>query len=101
LPSKRRVRKLGILAVDLDDKTIPLFGQLREYTGAVVAGVTSDLSLDHNGLQPGDVIHRLNETRVTNLEQLRGLVKDLRHSEVVALQIERMGRLSYLMVEID
>lgn len=96
-----RVRKLGILAVDLDDKTIPLFGQLREYTGAVVAGVTSDLSLDHNGLQPGDVIHRLNETRVTNLEQLRSIVKDLRHSEVVALQIERMGRLSYLMVEID
>ncbi len=96
-----RIRKLGILAIDLDEKVIPLYPYLREYTGVVVAGITSDLSVEGDTLGPGDVVHALNRTQILNLEGLKKALQDLRHGEVVALQVERGGILSYVLVEID
>lgn len=96
-----RIRKLGILAVDLDDKVIPLYGSLRDYTGVVVAGITADLSLETNRLQPGDVIHRLNQQTILNLDALRAALEPCKHGQPVALHIERAGQLQFLLVEID
>lgn len=96
-----RVRRLGILAVDLDEKVIPLYSALREYTGVAVAGIMTDLSLEENRLQPGDVVHRLNQEPVLNLAGLRKLLDDFKHGQPVAVQIERSGQMQFIVLEID
>ena len=96
-----RIRKLGILAVDLDDKVIPLYQSLRDYTGVVIAGITADLAIESNRLQPGDIIHRINQQTLLNLDALRTALETFKHGEAVALHIERMGQLQYVLVEID
>jgi len=98
---KSRVRQLGILAVDLDEKVIALYPALREYAGVAIAGITADLSLDTYRLQPGDVIHRLNLDPVVNLEGLRKSLETLKHGQPVAVQIERAGQMQFVMLEID
>ena len=101
LSDANRLRKLGILAVELDDKVIPLYGKLRDYTGVVVAGVTADLAIESNRLQPGDIIHALNRQTILNLAALRLALEPAKHGDAVALQIERGGQLQYLLLEID
>jgi serine protease Do len=98
---QNRLRKIGILAVDLDEKVIPLYPILREYTGVAVAGVTSDLSLEVNRMQPGDVIHRLNQDAVLNLEGLRKLLAEYKHGQPVAIHLERAGQMQFVVLEID
>ncbi len=98
---KSRVRKLGILAVDLDEKTIPLFPSLRTFTGVVVAGITADLAAAEMHLAPGDIIHKLGQTQVLNRAGLEEALKAKEHGQVVALHVERQGRLMYVLVEID
>lgn len=96
-----KLDKLGILAVPLDEKTIPLFPELRVFTGVVVAGILTDQAAAEMHLAPGDVIHKIGKTPVLSLEQLRDRVKELPEGKVVALQVERMGRLMYVLVEVD
>ncbi|MEP7365481.1 MAG: trypsin-like peptidase domain-containing protein [Acidobacteriota bacterium] len=96
-----RVRKLGILAVELDDEVIPLYQNLRDYTGVVVAGITADLAIESNRLQAGDIIHRLNQQTILNLNALRTALERFKHGQAVALHIERAGQLQYLLLEID
>lgn len=96
-----RIRKLGILAVELDEKTIPLFPGLRTFTGVVVAGITADLAAAEMHLAPGDVIHKIGSTDVLNRAGLQETLKSKEHGQVVALHVERQGRLMYVLVEID
>lgn len=96
-----RIRKLGILAVDLDEKTIPLFPALRTYTGVVVAGITADLAAAEIHLAPGDIIHKVGRTMILNRAALLEELKNKEHGQVVALQVERQGKLVYVLVEID
>jgi serine protease Do len=96
-----RVRKLGILAVELDEKVLPLYPELRVYTGVAIAGITADLSMESNSLKPGDVIHRVNQDDVLNLKGLKALLEEHKHGEVVAVQVERGGQMQFVLVEID
>jgi serine protease Do len=96
-----RFRQLGILAVDLDEKVIPLYPSLRSYTGVAVAAVTADLSVESNRLLPGDVIHRVNQTEIFNIAGLRGFLETTQHGQVVAVQVERTGQMQFLLIEID
>lgn len=96
-----RVRKLGILAVDVDEKVIPLYPSLRKYTGVAVAGITADLSVETNRFLAGDIVHRVNQTEVLNLAALKKVLEETRHGQVVAVQVERGGQIQYLLIEID
>ncbi|MDX2268004.1 MAG: trypsin-like peptidase domain-containing protein [Bryobacter sp.] len=96
-----RIPQLGILAINLDEKAIPLYPNLRKYTGVVVAGLTSDLAIDQLHLAPGDIIHEVNRTVVTDLAGLRRAIEGFKHGDIVALQIERQGRLAFVLLEVD
>ncbi len=95
------VAKLGILAVDLDEKVTPLIPSTRRLNGAVVAGVVADVSSHDEPLTAGDVIYAVNNTPVRGLTDLQTAVKDLNRGQPVALHIERQGQLQYLMFEIE
>jgi serine protease Do len=96
-----RVRQLGILAVELDEKSTPMLPTLRRLTGVVVAGVTNELGIDNNQLLPGDVIHEINNEQVLNIAGLKRLLEKLAHGDVVAVQVDRQGQLQFLLLEID
>ncbi len=95
------VAKLGILAIDLDEKVTPLIPATRRLNGVVVAGIVADVSSHDEPLLAGDVIYGVNNIPVRSLAGLQEAVRDLAHRRPVALQIERQGQLQFLMFEIE
>jgi serine protease Do len=64
--------------------------KLRIATGVVVGKVQPDSAADDAGLQSGDVIHRVNQTQVTNRQEFLSAISSFGGKEVV-LQVERAG----------
>jgi serine protease Do len=100
-PDQSLVRRLGILAVDLNDQIRSVVGSLRISTGVVVIARTVDLIGPETGLKTGDVIHALNTTPVESLETLRAALNGLKPTAPVVLQVEREGQLQWLAFEME
>jgi serine protease Do len=97
---KALVRELGILAIDMTERTAPLFSGLRGKYGVMVAARSAETTVN-SGLQTGDAIHELNGTLVTNVDALRKRLGELKRGEAAALLIEREGKSMYVGLEID
>jgi len=97
---KQLVRRLGILAIEVDDKVRQLV-RLRKPSGVIVAGRTLDASGLDTGLLPGDTIHALNRVPIESVEELRRAMKERKGGEAIVLQIEREGRFRYLVFETE
>jgi S1-C subfamily serine protease len=65
------VRRLGVLALTLDEKVTPILPDLRRLSGVAVAGVPAEFAGLNPGLIAGDVIYELNGSRIGTLEELR------------------------------
>jgi serine protease Do len=98
---KSLVRRLGILAVDLDDQLRSTVGSLRISSGVVVIARTADLIGPETGLKTGDVIHSVNTTQVDSLDSLRAALNGLKPSSPIVLQVEREGQLQWLAFEME
>src|SRR6185503_15853740 len=61
---QNQVPRLGILAADLDEKTLPLMPNLRKIFGAVVVGAIEGSPAAEAGLLAGDVIYEINNLTV-------------------------------------
>jgi serine protease Do len=94
------VPRLGVVGVELDDRTRPLVPGLREETGVVVVARTLDAQLEVP-LVPGDVIHAVNRTPVRTLADLRAAISALPDRGAAALRVERRGQLSWVEVELE
>ncbi len=100
-PDKSLVRRLGILAVDLNDQLRSVVGSLRISSGVVVIARAVDLIGPETGLKTGDVIHSLNKMPVDSLESLRTALNGLKPTSPVVLQVERDGQLQWLAFEME
>jgi len=98
---KSLVRRLGILAVDLDDQLRSTVGSLRISSGVVVIARTADLIGPETGLKTGDVIHSLNTTQIDSLDSLRAALNGLKPTSPIVLQVEREGQLQWLAFEME
>lgn len=74
--------------------------KLKLMTGAVIESVKSGSPAEEAGLQAGDVIHRLNRTRIANAQELTTAIRALPHDAEVVLQIERGGQLTFVTVKL-
>jgi serine protease Do len=99
-PETHLVRRLGIIAFDIDEFVEQRLG-LREGSGVIVLARTLEGSLGTMGLQPGDAIHAVNRTRIFSVDELRRAVKERGRSEPLVLQIERNGRFRYLTLNLE
>ncbi len=99
-PSKNAVRRLGIVAIDIDDTTKALVPDLRIPSGVLVAARRGESDVD-TPLVTGDVIHAINKINVRSLDGLRVLLDGLKPGTTITLQIERDRRLLYLAVDIN
>lgn len=101
-PEKNVVAALGVLAIDITEKTAPMLPPLREPSGVVVIARTRVGPDNGNvGLTTGDTIHTLNGVPVASIDELRRALAALKPQSPVVLQIERDGRFMYLAFELD
>ena len=69
------VRRLGILALTLDEKVTPLLPSTRRFSGVVVAAIPAEFAALDPGLKAADIIYSLNQSKVGSLEELRVALK--------------------------
>ena len=98
---KSLIRPLGILGIDVSDRTENLFSNLRGKYGVIVAARSADAAGVNVGLQTGDVIHELNGVVVTSVDALREALAQMKTGTAVALFIEREGKFLYIGFEKD
>jgi len=100
-PTKSLVRRLGILAVDLNDQMRSMVSGLRISGGVVVIARAADLIGPETGLTTGDVIHSVNKTSIDSVDSLRAALQGLKPGAPVVLQIERQGQFQWLPFEME
>jgi serine protease Do len=100
-PEKSLVPRLGVLAIDMTGDLQTALHSLRIPSGALVIGRAADLIPPDTGLQTGDVIHQLNLTPISSVDDLRAAVQKLKAGDPVALQVERDDGLTYLSFEME
>jgi serine protease Do len=100
-PGKSLVRRLGILAVDLDAQLKSVVGNLRISSGVVVVARTADLLGPEIGLRTGDVIHSVNSISVDSVDALRARLRDIKPGAPVVLQIERSDGLQWVAFDME
>jgi S1-C subfamily serine protease len=99
-PEKNAIPQLGIIGVDVDDKTVPMLPELRDASGVFVAARTQISSGNDVPLTAGDVIHAVNRFAVRSVDELRLLVDDARANGEIILQIERNAQLTFVSCQI-
>jgi S1-C subfamily serine protease len=74
---------------------------LRQPDGIIVAAKSPEGQGRYIDLQPGDVIHALNNQPVGSLEIFRTVIDGLKTAEAVALLVERSGTFRFVAFEIE
>ena len=100
-PQKNRVRKIGVLAIDVGEHTRSLLPELRIPSGAVVVANTGSGRASDIGLRPGDVIHSVNMKPVSSLAELQKEIALLNAGDAVVLQVERSDGLDYVAFDAE
>jgi serine protease Do len=94
------VSRLGILGVTVNEALRHELGEdLRVQSGVLVAARTPTATLLGDGPQAGDIIHAVNGAPVKDLQQLKDSLREIKAGDVIVLQVERSGLLSYLVLE--
>ena len=100
-PETNLIPKLGIVAVAINKKISDALPGLRMASGVVVAARAAYAASVETGLQTGDIIHALNRIDIISLDGLRQALDKLKTGDPVVLQIERQGRLMYLVFDME
>ncbi|MFN8093076.1 MAG: trypsin-like peptidase domain-containing protein [Vicinamibacteria bacterium] len=93
------VAPLGVLALDLDPRLVPLLPRLRAQAGVVVAAGSASSAFSDDALQAGDVIYTLDGQSVTSVASLRERLRARDAARPIVLQVEREGELRFVAVE--
>ena len=95
---KNLVAKIGVFALEVDERISAMLPPLRRPAGLIVAGRLADHPAE--GLRPGDLIIALNGNPIRGLAGLRSALNDLPPGSAVVLQIQRQGALMFVTLEI-
>jgi serine protease Do len=91
----------GKLGVQVSNVTPDIAGQLKISSGAVVQSVDPGSPADNAGIQPGDVIHKINNTRVSTTADLTRAIRSVSDDQQLVLQLESNGQLRFVTVTLD
>jgi serine protease Do len=93
------IPSLGFAGLTVDKKIDELLGSLRFPTGVVMVTQIQSPSAVNPGLQPGDVVHSVNNDFVYDVDGLRGAMSKFKTGDAVALLVERSEQLLYVAFE--
>jgi serine protease Do len=100
-PEKNLIPRLGILCIEIDQRVQQLMPDLRGLYGLIVAAKSPDGQAQFIDLQPGDVIHAVNNLPVAWLAVFQKMIDEFHRGDAVVLQIERDGRFQFVAFEIE
>lgn len=100
-PEKNLVPRLGILCIEIDKEVAQLLPDLRRSYGLIVAAKSPQGQSQLIDLEPGDVIHAVNNIPIAVLSTFQDIIKGFKPGDAVVLQVERDSRLQYLAFEIE
>ncbi len=100
-PAKNLVRRVGILGVTIDPDVGAMVPGLRVPSGVLVVARALEAGIVESGLAPGDVIHAVNRSQVTSLDELRAALRNLKAGDPCVLQVERQSTFMFVPFEID
>src|SRR5207253_4080911 len=92
-PDRNIVPRLGVLALDINDRIAPMIGGLRLGRGVLVAARSADSPMADHGLRPGDVIVSMNGAPIAALADLRSGIGRLPAHAPGVLHVQPAGRL--------
>jgi len=100
-PEKNLIPRLGILCIEIDKDVARLLPDLRRSYGIIVAAKSSQGQAQFVDLQPGDIIHAVNNVPIVLTSAFQEMINSFQRGDAVALQIERDGRLQYIAFEME
>ena len=100
-PEKNLIPRLGILCIEIDRDVAQLLPDLRRSYGIIVAAKASQGQAQFVDLQPGDIIHAVNNVQMALLSAFQEMINGFKRGDAVVLQIERDGRFQYVAFEME
>ncbi len=100
-PEKNVIPQLGILVVEVDEKTKDLLPELRHSYGLVIAAESSDSPYSGESLKVGDVIYEVNHVPAVTIRAVTSTLAALKPGDPVVIQVERDGGLMYVTIELE
>ncbi|MBC7920664.1 MAG: trypsin-like peptidase domain-containing protein [Ferruginibacter sp.] len=84
----------GMLGVQINEVTSELMEEkgLESTQGVYIAGVNQGDAADRGGIQPGDVVTKIDDSRVNAVSELQGLIATHRPGDKVKVTYVRKGR---------
>ncbi len=95
---KNLIARIGIFALEIDDRISAMLPPLRKPAGLLVAGRLADEGTAE-GLRPGDLIITLNGKAVPSVAELRSALDKLPAGNAVVFQVQRQGALTFIGME--
>jgi S1-C subfamily serine protease len=95
------IRRLGVIALNLDPKVAATLGDLRRLSGVVIAAIPLEYAGLNPGLTSGDVIYEFNGSRVASVDDLRKAMGAKESGAPIALLVERNEQLVYVSFELE
>jgi serine protease Do len=90
------VGHLGVFVHDFDDSVRGAFPSARIPSGVIVVAQSPELNSYTSSLRAGDILHRINQTSIESVHQLRSILHEMKGGQSVVLQIERAGKFQYV-----
>ncbi len=100
-PEKNVIPQLGVLVVEVNEKTQELLPGLRHSFGLVIAAESSDAPYSGESLRVGDVIYEVNHVPAVTIRAVTSTLAALKSGDPVVIQVERDGKLMYVTLELE
>ena len=97
---QRLVPRLGILGVAVADGVREFIPVLRRPDGILVTNLASAAGAPRGLFLPGDVIYSINSQILRSMGDLEATLAEYDAGDSAVLQVERRGRLSYIVVQL-
>jgi S1-C subfamily serine protease len=96
------IPRLGVLALDLDERLVKMLPVLRVQAGVVVASTAArGIDAREGGLAAGDVVYAVNRKPVASVKELRAALDAFKSGDAVVLHLERRGELMFLPFTVE
>jgi S1-C subfamily serine protease len=99
-PERNVVPRIGILALDLDERLSRMLPALRARAGVVVAAANGEAS-SSDPFKAGDVIYAVNGKGVTSVEQLRSALAAIGPGDPIVLQVQTGAELRFVTIPFE
>jgi serine protease Do len=100
-PERNIVPRLGVLALDIDERIGAMIGERRVPYGVLVAARSADSPSSDQALAAGDIIVSVNGSPVKALADLRSIVGRMPGRAAAVFQVQRFGQLMFVALELE